>query len=66
VTVGSCSEIHRERAFTDRGWGPEKPLPGAQELGATGMVFLVHPTLTLAFLDEVVDIVRTVVHQATA
>ena len=45
VTVGSCSEIYREKAFTDRAWGPVTPLPVASELGATSLMFVVHPTL---------------------
>jgi hypothetical protein len=50
---GSCSEIYREKAFTDAGYGPENRLPVAQELGETSLMFLVHPTLT----DE--EIART-------
>jgi dTDP-4-amino-4,6-dideoxygalactose transaminase len=43
--AGSCSEIYRERAFTERGLGPSRPLPVARALGATSLMFLVHPTL---------------------
>ncbi len=59
-TVGSCSEIHRERAFTDRGWGPERPLPVAQELGATSLMFMVHPTLPAGALDATIDAMRQI------
>src|SRR5690606_35667250 len=50
--VGSCSEIYRERAFADRGLGPARPLPVAEELGATSLMFLVHPTLTPEDMNE--------------
>jgi dTDP-4-amino-4,6-dideoxygalactose transaminase len=43
--AGSCSEIYRERAFTERGLGPSRPLAVARALGATSLMFLVHPTL---------------------
>src|SRR5690606_3589225 len=51
---GSCSEVYREKAFDDTPWRPSEPLPVAQELGQTSLMFLVHPTLTEA------DLVRTV------
>jgi hypothetical protein len=43
--AGSCAEIYRERAFTERRLGPSRPLPVARGLGATSLMFLVHPTL---------------------
>lgn len=43
---GSCSEIYREKAFEGTGWHPDAPLPVAQSLGETSLMFLVHPTLT--------------------
>jgi dTDP-4-amino-4,6-dideoxygalactose transaminase len=43
---GSCSEIYREKAFTDAGYGPSARLPVAKSLGETTLIFLVHPTLT--------------------
>ena len=43
--AGSCSEIYRERAFTELGFAPPRPLPVARALGATSLMFLVHPTL---------------------
>lgn len=57
-TVGSCSEIYRERAFTDRGWGPQARLPIAKELGETSLMFLVHHTLSPAALHYTVQAVR--------
>lgn len=45
-SVGSCSEIYREKAFADRGWGPKARLPIAAELGTSSLSLLVHPTLS--------------------
>lgn len=42
---GSCSEVYLEKAFDKEGWRPNSPLPVAHELGATSMMFMVHPTL---------------------
>jgi dTDP-4-amino-4,6-dideoxygalactose transaminase len=42
---GSCSEIYLEKAFTED-FRPAHPLPVAKELGETGLMFLVHPTLS--------------------
>jgi hypothetical protein len=42
---GSCSEVYREKAFLPE-WRPTPNLPVAHELGETGLMFLVHPTLT--------------------
>ncbi|HLT01242.1 MAG TPA: DegT/DnrJ/EryC1/StrS aminotransferase family protein, partial [Geminicoccaceae bacterium] len=63
--VGSCSEIYRERAFADRGLGPARPLPVAEELGATSLMFLVHPTLTPEDMDEACRVVEEVCTLAT-
>lgn len=43
--AGVCPEIYREKLFQERGIGPKAPLPAAQELGQTSLMFLVHPTL---------------------
>jgi dTDP-4-amino-4,6-dideoxygalactose transaminase len=64
-TVGSCSEIHREKAFTDRGWGPKQPLPVARALGDTSLMFMVHPTLPREALQATVDTLRQVAALAT-
>ncbi len=42
---GSCSEIYLEQAFRRAGLTPAAPLPTARQLGATSLMFLVHPTL---------------------
>jgi dTDP-4-amino-4,6-dideoxygalactose transaminase len=65
TTVGSCSEIYRESAFSARGWGPKEPLPIARELGETSLMFMVHPTLSAAALQATVDSMRQVAEFAT-
>ncbi|MFT3735708.1 MAG: DegT/DnrJ/EryC1/StrS aminotransferase family protein [Rhodocyclaceae bacterium] len=61
-SVGSCSEIYREKAFIDRSWGPTGPLPEARELGETSLCLLLHPTLNEAAMREmarrVVEVAR--------
>ena len=64
-TVGSCSEIYLERAFTDRGWGPAQRLPVARELGETILCFMVHPTLLPATLASHVAAMRAVMAVAS-
>jgi len=62
--AGSCSEIYRERAFAERGWGPARRLPVAQRLGETSLMFLVHPTLGEAEMADTVGAVRKVMQAA--
>lgn len=62
--AGSCAEIYRERAFTDRGWGPSGRLPAAQQLGETSLMFMVHPTLGEAEMADTVAAVRKVMRAA--
>lgn len=63
---GSCSEVYREKAFDGTGWRPEGPLPAAQELGQTSLMFLVHPTLTEAEIFKTCKAVTLVLGQASA
>lgn len=42
---GICPEIYREQAFVRAGIGPAQPLPVAQELGQTSVMFPCDPTL---------------------
>ena len=49
---GSCSEVYLEKAFDGTGFRPPQSLPVAKELGATSVMFLVHPTLTAAEIDR--------------
>ena len=44
-SVGSCSEIYLEKAFTPELRNRER-LPIAKELGETSLMFMVHPTLS--------------------
>ncbi|HEX7022121.1 MAG TPA: DegT/DnrJ/EryC1/StrS aminotransferase family protein [Trueperaceae bacterium] len=62
---GSCSEIYREQAFTDRGWGPVERHRVARELGETALEFLVHPTLSEADVSAYCDAVERVMAEAT-
>ena len=64
-TVGSCSEIYLEKAFTDRGWGPAARLPVARELGDTSLMFMVHPTLPREALEATVAAMRQVMTAAS-
>jgi len=63
---GSCSEVYREKAFDGTGWRPAAPLPAAHALGATSMMFLVHPTLTQAEVDKTCAVIAQVMQRATA
>jgi len=62
--AGSCSEIYLERAFTDRGWGPQARLPVARSLGETSLMFMVHPSLSEADMADTVAAVRKVMRAA--
>jgi dTDP-4-amino-4,6-dideoxygalactose transaminase len=53
--TGSCSEMYLEKAFAADGMRPEKRLPVAKELGETAIMLLVHPTLCVA---EMLDMVK--------
>lgn len=62
---GSCSEVYLEKAFDGTGWRPEKSLPVAHELGETSLMFLVHPTLTMAEMEKTCEVIEKVVKSAT-
>jgi dTDP-4-amino-4,6-dideoxygalactose transaminase len=49
---GSCSEVYLEKAFDNTGFRPEVRLENAKELGETSLMFLVHPTLTEAEMNN--------------
>ncbi len=63
---GSCSEVYLEKAFDGTGWRPAQSLPAARELGATSLMFLVHPTLTEAEIAKTCAVVAEVLAQAAA
>lgn len=63
---GSCSEVYLEKAFDGTGLRPGAPLPVAQELGKTSIMFLVHPTLTAAEIQRTVSAITDIFTQATS
>jgi dTDP-4-amino-4,6-dideoxygalactose transaminase len=64
-TVGSCSEVYLEKAFTDRGWGRADRLPVARSLGETSLMFMVHPGLSAEALHACVRAMHDVAIHAT-
>jgi dTDP-4-amino-4,6-dideoxygalactose transaminase len=63
---GSCSEAYLEKVFDGTGWRPSKRLPVAQELGETSLMFLVHPTLTLADIAQTTTVMKKIFKEAQA
>jgi dTDP-4-amino-4,6-dideoxygalactose transaminase len=61
---GGCSEIYRELAFVEQGWGPTAPLPVAARLSESSLMFLVHPTLTEADMRDAAQAVSKVMRAA--
>lgn len=61
---GSCSEVYLEKAFDDTGWRPQQRLPVARQLGETSLMFLVHPTLTVAEIDKSCNVLSKVMQDA--
>jgi dTDP-4-amino-4,6-dideoxygalactose transaminase len=49
VFSGSCSEVYREKAFSDM---PVPELPVARELGETSLMVEVHPTLRPELIEQ--------------
>jgi dTDP-4-amino-4,6-dideoxygalactose transaminase len=64
-TVGSCSEVYLERAFTDACLAPPARLPVARELGETSLAFPIHHNLSDEYVDWVGDQVAAILAQAT-
>jgi dTDP-4-amino-4,6-dideoxygalactose transaminase len=62
---GSCSEVYLEKAFDSTDWRPKSPLPSARLLGETSLMFLVHPTLSVAELEQHSALIRQVLQQAS-
>lgn len=62
---GSCSEIYLEKAFENAGLTPETRLPGAQELGDTSLMWLVHPTLTEVEMAKTTEVIAEVLTRAS-
>lgn len=63
---GSCSEVYLEKAFDGTDWRPQQRLPIAMELGATSLMFLVHPTLTQAEIEKTCSVLTDVMAKAAA
>jgi dTDP-4-amino-4,6-dideoxygalactose transaminase len=61
---GSCSEVYLEKAFDGTGWRPEVRLPVAKALGETSLMFLVHPTLTEAEIQQTCNAITQVMARA--
>ncbi|MDI6816837.1 MAG: DegT/DnrJ/EryC1/StrS aminotransferase family protein [Actinomycetota bacterium] len=65
-STGSCGEIYLERAFIDAGLAPKQRLKVGRALSETSLMFLVHPTLTGADMDETCDAVEKVFAEAAS
>ena len=62
---GSCSEMYLEKAFDGTPYRPAKRLSVAKELGETSLMFLVHPTLSIAQIEKSCKVLTQVMHEAT-
>lgn len=63
---GSCSEVYLEKAFDNTGWRPAPRLAVARELGENALMFLVHPTLTQAEIEQCCAAIDQVLSLASA
>lgn len=61
---GICPEIYREQAFANGESCPARRLPVARQLGETSLMFQVHPTLSLADMDDTYRAVERVLRVA--
>lgn len=61
---GSCSEVYLEKAFDGTGWRPSERLVNAHELGESSLMFLVHPTLTIAEINKTCEVIKVVMEKA--
>lgn len=62
---GSCSEVYLEKAFQSTGLAPQARLAVARDLGESSLMFLVHPTLTDAEIDQTCRVIQDVMTQAS-
>lgn len=62
---GACGEIYLEKAFSGQNFEPPSRRPIGHELGETGLMFLVHPTLTAEHIDQTLHAVDRVLQEAT-
>ena len=63
---GTCSEVYLEKAFDGTGFRPAARLPNARALGDSSLMFLVHPTLTQAEIEQTCAVIGRVLSEATA
>jgi dTDP-4-amino-4,6-dideoxygalactose transaminase len=63
---GSCSEVYLEKAFDGTRYRPAHCLPVAKELGQTSLMFLVHPTLTVAEIEKTCAVAEEVFDMGSA
>src|SRR5690606_67753 len=64
--TGSCPEPFREHAFDGTGYPPGCRLPGAQALGQSALMFLVHPTLRDGEIERCCKALREVLQEAAS
>ncbi len=65
VLHGTCPEVYLEKAFDGTGYRPEQRLPVARDLGETSLMFLTHPTMGDAELEQsMVEIARVFMEAA--
>ena len=62
---GSCSEVYLEKAFDNTDYRPQKRLTNAKQLGEVSLMFLVHPTLTTTEIDKTMQVINSVLEQAS-
>lgn len=62
--TGACPEIYREAAFDGTGWRPNGRLEGAEALGGSALMFLVHPTLSDDEIEKTCSALRDVMREA--
>ena len=63
--MGSCSEVYKEKSFSDAGLRPKKDLEVANELGDTSLMFNVHPTLEINDIENMCKVVKKVFQHAS-
>ncbi len=63
-SVGACSEIYLEKAFTDAGLGPKQPLPVASRLADSSLMFMLHPGLAEQDMRDTCSAVEKVMRAA--
>lgn len=62
--TGSCPEIYREAAFDGTGFRPAARLSGAEQLGHSALMFLVHPTLSDDEIEATCNALQAVLREA--